>query len=209
MSFAQMCSKRFNLRSAPRVLLATGLVTLAACSSTGGLGNILGSVLSPGGASQVSGDVQGVDPRAQQISIRQSNGQTVQVAYDNNTKVVYQNQNYSPASLERGDNVTANIQDNGNGAYYTSQVLVNQSVRNTGTGTNTNLQSFQGTVRQIDRANGFFTVDDGNVGRITVVLPNNMSRADIDRYNGLRSGDAVRFSGYNTGNGQVQLQQFY
>ena len=208
MSFAKMCSKRFDLRATPRVLLAAGVVTLAACSSTGGLGNILGSVLG-GAPQQVSGDVQGVDPRAQQISIRQANGQTVQVAYDNNTKVVYQNQNYSPASLERGDNVTASLQDNGNGAYYTSQVLVNQSVRNTGTGTSSNAQSFQGTVRQIDRANGVFTVDDGNVGRITVTLPNNMSRADIDRYNGFRSGDVVRFSGYNTGNGQVQLQQFY
>src|SRR5665213_3604988 len=80
-------------------------------------------------ARERNGGVQGVDTRSQRIAIQQSNGQSVWIRYDNNTQVVYQNQNYSPTALENGDQVTANIQDAGNGSYYTSYVLVNQSVR--------------------------------------------------------------------------------
>lgn len=196
------------------------LAVLGACSSTGGLGNILGSVLGGNGggiggaqSNQLSGSVQGVDTRSQRIAIQQSNGQSVWVSYDNNTQVVFQNQNYSPAALENGDQVTASIQDGGNGAYYTNYVQVDQSVRGNGgaqsQGQSSNVQRFQGTVRQVDRRNGWFTVDDPNAGRLTVVLPNGLSRADIDRYNSLRAGDVVRFYGYLTGNSQVQLRQFY
>ncbi len=196
---------------------AAAMLTLAAlggCSSLGGLGNVLGGVLGgqqqPGQQSgQLSGSVQGVNTQSQQISIQQSNGQSIGVSYDNNTQVVYQNQNYSPTSLEQGDQVTANVQDNGNGGYYTNYVLVNQSVRgNNGTQSGT-VQSFQGLVGQINRSNGWFTMDDNNVGRITVVLSNGISRADIDRFNNLRSGDGVRFYGTRTSNSQVSMRQFY
>ncbi len=131
------------------------------------------------------------------------------MSYDNNTQVVFQNQNYSPTSLERGDQVTANIQDNGNGAYYTNYVLVNQSVRGNTSTQGGNVRTFQGLVGQVNRANGWFTMDDNNVGRVTVVLANGISRADLDRFNNLRSGDGVRFYGYSTGNSQVSMRQFY
>lgn len=191
---------------------AAGLIlaTIGGCSSMGGLGSILNGGL--GGqqtSNQLSGSVLGVNTRSQQIGIQQSNGQSISVSYDNNTQVVFQNQNYSPTSLERGDRVTATIQDNGNGAYYTNYVLVNQSVRGNTSGQSANVQTFQGLVGQINRANGWFTMDDNNVGRVTVVLESGVSRADIDRFNNLRSGDGVRFYGYRTSNSQVSMRQFY
>jgi hypothetical protein len=185
------------------------LAALGACSSMGGLGNVLGGVL--GGqqsSSQASGIVQGVDTRSQQIAIQQSNGQAVWVHYDANTQVVYQNQTYSPTSLERGDQVTASVQDTGNG-YYTNYVRVDQSVRGGGNVQSGNVQSYQGTVRQVDRGRGWFTVDDPNAGRMTVVLSNQVSRADADRFNNLRVGDYVRLYGYQASNAQVQFRQFY
>ncbi|MGI8547089.1 MAG: hypothetical protein ACR2M1_07110 [Gemmatimonadaceae bacterium] len=200
-------------RPARRAAQALAFVALGACSSTGGLGNILGSVLGNGAgggqANQLSGSVQGVDTRSQRIAIQQSNGQSVWVSYDNNTQVVYENRNYSPTSLENGDQVTASIQDGGNGSYYTKYVQVDQSVRGSNGAQSGNVQTFQGAVRQIDRQNGLFTVDDNNFGRVTVVLSNGVSRADIDRFNSLRAGNLVRFYGYRTGNSQVQLRQFY
>ena len=193
-----------------RVFTPLLLLALGACSSAGGLGGILGGVLG-GGNNEISGTVQGVNTRNAQIGIRQQNGQIVYVSYDQNTRVIYQNQQYSPNNLENGDLITASIQDNGNGGYYTSSVQVNQSVRggSTGQGQGSAVQSFQGQVRQVDRSNGNFTLDDGNVGRITVFLPNNLSRADQDRYNNLRNGDVVRIYGYRTSSSQVQLQTFY
>ena len=205
--------RKDSLSSIRRVAFAAALAMLAGCSSTGGLGSILGSVLGNGGGAtqgnQLYGSVQGVDTRSQRIAIQQSSGQSVWIRYDNNTQVVYQNQNYSPTALENGDQVTANIQDDGNGSYYTSYVLVNQSVRGTNGSQPGNVQTFQGTVRQVDRQNGAFAMDANSFGRITVVLGNGVSRADVDRFNSLRPGDVVRFYGYATGNTAVQLRQFY
>lgn len=184
------------------------IVSLGACG--GQLGNVLGSVLGGGGAQsgQLAGTIRGVDTRSQQIAIQQSNGQTIAVNYDNQTRVVYQNQNYSPTALENGDQVTARVQANGN-SYYTDYVQVDQSVRGNTGGSSSNLQSVQGTVRQIDRGNGLFTVDVNNYGTLTVSLPYNLSSTDVNRFNNLRSGDVVRFYGTFLNNSRVELRQFY
>jgi hypothetical protein len=183
------------------------VASVGACAGSS-LGNVLGSVLGGGSQSgQLAGTVRGVDSRSQQIAIQQSNGQTIALSYDNQTQVVYQNQNYSPTALENGDRVTARVQANGN-SYYTDYVQVDQSVRGT-TGGTSNLQSLQGTVRQIDRANGLFTVDVNNSSTLTVSLPYNMSNTDINRFNSLRPGDFVRFYGTYLNNSRVELRQFY
>lgn len=187
---------------------ATFLAMASACSS--GLGGVLGSVLGGGGQSnQVSGEVQGVNTRNQQITIRQSNGQSVGVSYDNQTRVVYQNQNYPVTSLEYGDRVTANLQQAQNGAYYTDHIQVDQSVSTSGSAGTGNVQSFQGNVRQIDSRNGVFTVDTGNYGTLTVSLPYNPRTSDVNRFQNLRSGDPVRFNGVFVNNARVELRQFY
>ena len=117
-------------------------VAMSACSGTGGLGSVLGSVLGGGGqGNQLTGAIYNVDTRSQQIGVQQSNGQTVYVSYDANTQVVYQNQNYPVTALERGDQVVATLQDNGNGGYYASTVQVTQSV-----------SSSSGTVNGMPRA---------------------------------------------------------
>lgn len=185
------------------------IASLGACAGSS-LGNVLGSVLGggTGQSGQLAGTISGIDTRSQQIAIRQSNGQTIAVNYDNQTRVVYQNQNYSPTALENGDQVTARVQANGN-SYYTDYVQVDQSVRGNTGGTSSNLQSVQGTVRQIDRANGLFTVDVNNYNTLTVSLPYNLSSTDINRFNNLRSGDVVRFYGTFLNNTRVELRQFY
>jgi hypothetical protein len=197
-----------NIQTIRRSAAAALLVVATACA--GNLGNILGGVLGGGGASgnQLSGTVRGVDTRYQQISIQTSNGQTVPVSYDNQTQVVYQNQNYPPTSLEYGDQITARIQANGN-SYYTDYIQVDQSVNNgSGNVSSGNVQSLQGTIRSVDRRNGFFTVDIGNYNTVTVTMPYNASSNDVNRFNSLRNGDFVRFYGVYTGQSQVQLRQF-
>lgn len=193
-----------------------GLIALGACSgNTGGLGNILGSVLGGQGAgagSQVSGTIDGVDTRNQQIGLRQSNGRTVGISFDNNTRVVYQNQNYNVTSLERGDQVTVRVQQNGN-SYYTDLVQVDQSVRGgSGSGTaagNGQVQSVQGTVRQLDVNNGLFVLDGSDRNQYTVYIGNTVSRADFARFQNLRNGEPVRFYGVFISNTRVELRQFY
>jgi len=185
---------------------ASLLFTAGACSQ---LGSILGGV---GGGSpqsnQVSGYVEGVDTRSQQIAIQTQNGQRVMLLFDNQTAVVYQNQNYPVTALERGDQVTARIQSTSGGAYYTDLVQVDRSVSSTSGGASGNVQSLEGTVGQIDRANGAFRLD-GNNASVIVSLPYNARQTDVNRFNNLRVGDRVRFYGVFLNNSRVELRQFY
>ena len=198
-------------RSVRALVIGAAVAAMSGCSGAGGLGNVLGSVL--GGqqqSSQVSGTVVGLDTRNQQIGLRQSNGQTVGISYDQNTQVVFNNQSYSVGSLENGDQVTLRVQSLQNGGYYTDYVQVDQSVSSVyNSRTSGQLQSYYGTVRQIDYNNAWFTVDASNGSGVTVLLPANVNRNDYNRFQNLRSGDNVRFYGLPTSNGRVELRQFY
>lgn len=188
----------------------------AACANTGGLGGVLGSVLG-GGSQQISGTVRSIDTRGQLITIQESNGRNATLTFDNQTQVVYQNRNYPVTSLEYGDQVTARIQgssNNGN-STYTDLIQVDQSVSNSGTygtGAGTggnNVQTLQGTVRQVDTRNGLFTIDVGGNVTLTVTMPYRPNNADLNRFQNLRSGDYVRFYGVFVNNSRVELRQFY
>ena len=202
-----------NMHQIGRRAAAVGmLATLGACSSVGNLGNILGGVLGRGGqAGQVSGYVQGVDTRSQIIALQQPNGQPVNLLFDNQTKVIYNNQSYAVTSLDRGDQITARVQNTDNG-YYTDVVQVDRPVQGSAgeatTSSSGNVQTMQGTVRQIDQQNGLFTMDVSNT-RLTVSMPYSPRRADLTKFQSLRSGDVVRIAGVFLNNSRVELRQFY
>ena len=197
-----------KIKRTARLSAAAALLAFTACSSLGGLGNVLGSVLGGGGGgNQVQGTILGIDTRSQYISLQQSNGQTVSLAYDNQTRVVYNNQNYSVTSLERGDQVTANVNQTNNGAYYTDVVQVDRSVSGSG-GVGSNTQQFEGTVRQVDYQNGWFTLDSNNA-RFTVTMPYNARTSDANTFRNLRNGQYVRLYGTYVNNSRVELRQFY
>lgn len=196
-----------SMRAATTALL---LASASACSSAGGLGSILGSVLGAGSGqgNQLSGYVQGVDTRNRQIGIQQSNGQTIAVSYDNNTQVIYNNRSYPVTSLENGDQVTLRIQQLQNGGYYTDAIQVDRSVSGQSTIQSGNVQLLEGYVRQVDQANGLFLLDASNGARLTVQLPQQIARSDLDRFRNLRVGDYTRFYGVYVNNSRVELRQF-
>jgi hypothetical protein len=188
-----------------------GMMSASACSQAGQLGEILGSVLG-GGGGQVAGTVRGVDTRTQQLSLQQSNGQTVALAFDNQTRVVYQSRVYSVTSLESGDQVNARVQQLQDGSYYTDSVQVTQPVAGSGTNTGTvgneTVQLLRGTVGQIDRTNGLFTLNMSSSVVVTVSLPYNISSADRTRFQNLRVGDNIQLYGVYISNTRVELRQF-
>jgi hypothetical protein len=197
-------------RYARRTAAAVAIAALSGCAQAGSLGNVLGSVLGGGqaGGSQVSGTIQNVDTRNQQINLRQSNGQGVSLVFDQQTKVVYQNQSYGITSLEYGDQVTARVQSTQNGAYYTDLVQVDQPVAGSG-GTTSNAQVYtlQGSVRRVDVQNGLFEITSNNQV-LTVSMPYNPTRSDQQRFQNLRVGDVTRFAGVYLNNSRVELRQF-
>src|SRR5439155_26259334 len=71
------------------------------------------------------------------------------------------------------------------------------------------VQSLQGTVPQVDRSNGLFTLDIGNYNVLTVSLPHNTSQAHQNRFQSLRAGDQLRLYGMFLNNSRVELRRFY
>ncbi len=120
------------------LVIATALL-LAACGSSnplGDLGTIFGSP-NPQTSPTVSGSVTNVDTNARRIDLNvnyvnnlRPNGSesTGSVYYDQNTRVVYQGQNYSPSDLERGDQISVAGYNN-NGQYLAQTITVTQNVR--------------------------------------------------------------------------------
>ena len=198
--------------SAPVAVLASLLV--GACSNAAAIGDVLGGVLGGGGqaqSGQVAGTIAGVNTQSQQIGLTTSDGQTVGLLFDGNTKVVYQNQLYPVTALERGDEVVMRVQTTQDGGYYTDSVFVTRSVTSAGSssGGSANVQALQGTVRQIDRTNGLFALETGNGVMLTVSLPYNVTNADANRFRNLRTGEHVRIYGVYLNNSRVELRQFY
>ena len=194
--------------------LAASAFALGACSGAGGLGSVLGSVLggTGGGGQQLSGSVRAVDTRNQQISIQQSNGQSIAVLYDQNTKVVYQNRLHAVSNLDPGDQIVARIQTTQNNAYYTDSITVTQPVTTStsgGTVSGENVQQLSGNVVSIDRNYGTFVMDVGSGTRVTVSMPYQPRSADVTTYNNLRVGQNVRLYGVYLNNTRVELRQFY
>jgi hypothetical protein len=100
------------------------------------------------------------------------------------------------------------VQQLQNGGYYTDVVQVDRSVTGPSTVQSGNVQLLQGTVRQIDQQNGLFLLDATNGSRVTVSLPQQISRNDLDRFRNLRVGDYARLYGVYLNNSRVELRQF-
>jgi len=185
---------------------ASTLFALFACTNTHSLKSVLGSALI---ANQVSGYVQGVDTRSQHISLQSSTGQSMDIRYDDETKVVYNSQSYPVTSLDRGDQVTVRVQSTRSG-YYTDFVQVDQAVQgSSGAASSSNVQTIQGTVRDVDTQNGLFSLDVGTGTRVTVSMPYSPNRIDMKRFQDLRQGDNVRIAGVYLNSSRVELRQFH
>lgn len=196
-----------------RPLAALGLALVAsACSgnSLGTLGDILGGGGSTGGQQgQLTAEVRAVDTSRQAIQVTSQEGQTGYVRYDQNTVVVYQQQQYPVTALERGDVVVMQVQEDAQGNLYTARIDVQQSVQersgqSTGTGS---VQQFQGRVGSVDHDRGWFVLQTQS-GNVTVSLPYNPPQATLDYFHRLRTGDTVRLEATPIGSGRVEIYRF-
>jgi len=126
------------MRRATFVLAALLLAAACGSSGNGGLGSIGDIILgSPSStqSSDVKGTVSNVDTGSQRIdlnvsyinNLRNSSGQQGSIYYDSNTRVVYQNNNYNVADLERGDEIEV-VGTNNNGRYVATTITVTNDV---------------------------------------------------------------------------------
>jgi len=202
---------------------AFALLLVAACGSSGNYGDIFN-----GGngsrAYDIHGTVDSVDTNSRSIYLTNvSNyntnlagtggyGNTVRVYYDDRTSLSYQGRTYRPEDLERGDQVTVHVNDNGNNNLLAQSMDVTYDARG---GMASSSQSYptygngavvSGTVRSIDTYRHTMSVDPGYGSYVTVdwatntpVYFNGRTYAPGD----LEVGDQVNIRTNGGGSGRV------
>jgi hypothetical protein len=198
-----------------RLAAMAAVLSMTGCAggALGGLGDILEGVLGqpgPGGQGQgqVEVEVQGLNTQQQLIQVRTRDGQTGGVRYDQNTVVVYRQQQYPVTALERGDIAVMTVHEV-QGGVYVSRIDVTQSVQErTGTGAAPgNLVQLGGRITQIEHSLGTFVMQTQQ-GSVIVSLPYNASQAMINYYNQLRVGHDVRVEASMVSTGRAELFRF-
>jgi Domain of unknown function (DUF5666) len=166
-------------RSKSLAALALTVLFLAACGTSGGLGDILGG----GGSNQqeLRGTVQSVDTSSRSIfltnvvggdrsMLSNSGSGSVRVYYDANTTVSFNNQTYRPEDLESGDEVAVMASADGNVLTADSMTVLRDSSSGTTSG---NYPSYgttiRGTVAYVDSSRRTIEVDPFNSGSNVIV----------------------------------------
>lgn len=161
--------------------LAVAAVALLALAGCGSVGDVLGTNGSSSNSNSnfIHGTVDSVDTYGHSILLTNTSGgyntmlsgtsgSSVRVYYDNNTNVQYQNQNYRPEDLERGDQVDVRVNESGNrlvadqmtvtyNAATASSSYPNSNYPNNGTSVTT----ISGTVRSVDTSRRQIELDRG------------------------------------------------
>ena len=169
------------MRTKLMAVSALALIMLGACSSGGGLGDILGGGSGSSATNELRGRVDFVDTNNRYVVLTNvsgygnmlsntGGGDTVRVYYDNQTSVEYQGQTYQVADLERGDEVAVRVDQSGNQLHARSMSVLYDSSSGSGTSTypgNTTASSVRGTVRYVDASRRTIEIDRSGYGTQT------------------------------------------
>jgi hypothetical protein len=183
------------------------LLLMAACGTSGnGIGDIFGGG-NPNngsyGSYQIRGTVDSVDTRGQSIYLTNVTGyntnlnggsaSSVRVYYDNRTTLNYQGQSFRPDQLERGDEVTVNVDQSGNQliaqtmdvTYNTRGGMASGSNGTYGNPSSTypsqqQYSTIRGTIRSVDTRNQ--TIELENTNWVSGFRTNNSSSRFVVRY---------------------------
>lgn len=189
------------------VLAMTGCGT---AGTLGTLGEVLGTVLGqPAGTgqAQVYAEIMGVDTRQQVLQVRTDDGRSGNVRYDQNTQVVYRQQQYPVTALERGDLTVLTLQEV-QGGTYVSRVDVQQSARErSGVGQVGGVAHVSGRIAQIDHNSGVFVLQTQG-GNVTISLPFNPPQATRDYFMRLRVGHNVSVEVVPLATGRAEVHRF-
>ena len=165
----------------PKSLAAAtlALLFLAACGSSGGLGDILG-----GGANnnyEIRGTVDSIDTSNRIVYLRNvsgysnmlsngGSGDSVRVYYDSDTTVGYQGQTFRVADLERGDEISVRVDESGNQLHAESMTVLRDVSGSSSSypGSGVYGSTVTGTVRYVDTSRRTIEIDRGGGSLYTV-----------------------------------------
>ncbi len=214
--------------------LVAAVAVLAGCSSSG-IGDVLGGPRNDdqyGQTGDVRGTVTSVNTRDQTIVVDQEgtgtylrNGGSDEVVlrYDSNTRVDFEGRTYRPEDLERGDRITANVDESSGSRLYARDIQVLYDVSggtgSTGGYNDTLGNELRGVVRYVDTRSHTLEIEPSSrydsrfpTDRNGVVVVYYDSQTDVD-YQGrnyepenLERGDEVEVDIRDSG-GRLLAQQ--
>lgn len=215
------------------VAASFALLLLAACGSSG-IGDVLGGGNNNNQTYQIRGVVDSVDTNSQSVYLTNvsgystmlsngGSGSTARVYFDNSTQVDYQGRAYRPQDLERGDEVTVNVDESNNQLLAQSMTVTYDASNNNSSSNypNSNQQStIRGTVYSIDSSRHTMTLEStnwisgfqGNTNsgsRVTVYYDNNASvdvQGRLYPISNLERGDVVDVRVYGSNSSSLQAQ---
>lgn len=176
------------------------LLLMAACGTSGNsIGDIFGGGNPSNGSYQIRGTVDSVDTRGQSIYLTNVTGyntnlntgsaSSVRVYYDNRTTINYQGRTYRPDQLERGDEVTVNVDQSGNQLIAQSMDVTYNTRGGMASGSSypsssypssTQYSTIRGTIRNVDTIN--HTIELENTNWVSGFRTNNTSSRFVVRY---------------------------
>ena len=166
--------------------------------------------LEPG---EVSAEIDQIDPARREIRVITDNGRRDVLRYDF-TRVTYHGWDYAVADLEAGDRIAFRTAPRDKG--YLESIRLQEPIQARAAPSGDRAEArrsrndvVEGTVDRIDYDRGIFDVLPASRGRtVTVSLPYNARRADVDSFRALRRGDRVRVEGEFVNPDNLQLLAF-
>lgn len=201
---------------------ALAILSLAACSTGGGLGDIFGG---GGTTNELRGRVDYVDTSNRFVVLTNvsgygnmlsgGGGDTVRVYYEAGTAVEFQGQRYQVADLERGDEIAVQYDESGNNIIARNiSVLHDSSTGGYGTGTGSAYeQTIRGTVRYVDTSRRTIEIDRSGYGGTTIVEYESNTPVTFNNRNynpaDLERGDEIEIRVRDIGNGRFVANNIY
>ena len=168
-------------------LLSLTVLMLAACGTMDD-GGIFGGSGSGQNNYEIRGTVDSVDVSSRSIYLTNVSGYTsmlsggsssnVRVYFDDRTTVTYQGQTYRPEDLERGDQVTARVDESGN-SLVAQSMTVTHDVSGGSSGSTTYPSgtydtTLRGTIRAVDTSRRTIDLDRGYGSSVIVEYDSSM-----------------------------------
>lgn len=162
---------------------------------------------------EVVGQVERLDERNKELYVRPERGGTGMINYRETTRVVYEGREYPISYLQAGDIVAMQIKPGDRRIPYTDLIRIQERSRDRGDSSVARpvprgTQTLDGTVEWVDSKRGVFEVREQSGRNVTVSLPFDARRADVDYLERLRTGDRVTIEGKFLNQDQFELETF-
>jgi hypothetical protein len=209
------------IRTKSLTIASLAVLFLAACGTSGGMGDIFGGGSDSQQNYEIRGTVDHVDSSTRSVYLRDVSGynrsmlssgsnDNVRVYYDERTPVSYQGQSYRPEDLERGDVVSVRVDESGNSLVAESMTVIQDVSSGSSSGLPTYGSAIRGSVRYVDTSRRTIEVDRGNGTLMTVEYDANTPvyySNQTYRVADLERGDEIDIQVRDLGSGRYVAQE--